>query len=181
LTIGLKTCSPPLFHSEFFHSEVGVLNLIVPKNITDMSQKRPIRLVTLNILPFIMVITLSAVSESTRIGLFVMKPHLESMCFVLSEDSMFVHDLFFRYLHLHVDERKTDKSLSYKPAEALSLYDGEDEIMVMMYDKEQPRVHIPVEISLTPAARLSHTACSHSTNMSDDPPNLAYILSLPFR
>jgi hypothetical protein len=55
----------------------------------------------------------------------------------------------------------------------LSLDDSEDEIMVMMYDTEQPRVHIPVGISLTPAARLSQTACSHSTNMSDDPPNLA--------
>jgi hypothetical protein len=62
----------------------------------------------------------------------------------------------------------------------LSLYDDEDEIMVMMYDTEQPRVHISVEISLTPAARLSQTARSLSTNMSNDPPNLGYILSLPF-
>jgi hypothetical protein len=57
----------------------------------------------------------------------------------------------------------------------LSLYDGE-ETMVTMYDTEQPRVNIPVGIFLTPAARLSHTARTHRTNMSDDPPNLAYFI-----
>jgi hypothetical protein len=96
---------------------------------------------------------------------------------------MFVHDLFFRYLYLHVHEEKTDRSkrLERLSLGALSQYDGEDEIMVMMYDTEQPRVHISAGISLTLAAQLSQSAHSHSTNMSDDPPNLAHILSLPFR
>jgi hypothetical protein len=108
--IGLKTCSLPLFHSKFLHFDLGVIH-ILPKNISDISQKRPIALLTLNLLPFVpfilTMITLSAVSGSTRIGLFVMKPHLESMCFVLSKGSMFVHDLFFRYLHVH--KWKTDR------------------------------------------------------------------------
>jgi hypothetical protein len=43
--------------------------------------------------------------------------------------------------------------------------------MVMMYDTEQPRAHISVGISLRQAARLSHTARSHSMSMSNDPPN----------
>ena len=49
--------------------------------------------------------------------------------------------------------------------------------MVMMYDTEQLRVHISVEISLT----LNQTARDHSSYMSDDSPNLANILSSPFR
>jgi hypothetical protein len=38
----------------------------------------------------------------------------EYVC-VISKGSMFVHDLFFRYLHVH--ERKTDRTKSYKPAD----------------------------------------------------------------
>jgi hypothetical protein len=79
--IGLKTCSPPLFHSEFLHFEFGVID-VIPKNISDISQKRPIGLLTLNHLPLIIVVTFSALSGSTRIGLFEMKPkthHLDSM------------------------------------------------------------------------------------------------------
>jgi hypothetical protein len=102
---------------------------------------------------------------------------------------MFVHDLLFKYMH--VDERKMDRSKSYtviRPTTrlerlcsgALSLYDGEDEIVVMMYDTEQLLVHIFAGIFLTPAARLSQTARSHSTNMSDDPPNLAIVYHCPF-
>ena len=82
-TIGLKTCSLPLFHSEFLHFDLKAINLIFTKNISDISQKRPIGLLTLDFLPFVMAIsTLTTVSGSTRFGLFVMKPNtqrLESM------------------------------------------------------------------------------------------------------
>jgi hypothetical protein len=72
--IGLKTCSLPLSHSEFLHLNLRLVDLILPKNISDMSQKCPIRLLALNLLPLIMsMITLSAVNRSTRIGLFVIK------------------------------------------------------------------------------------------------------------
>jgi len=40
----------------------------------------------------------------------------EYVC-VLSKGGMFVYDLFFRYLYLHVHERKTDGSKSYQPAD----------------------------------------------------------------
>ena len=77
--IGLKTHSPLLFHYEFLHFNLMVINFI-PKNISDISQKRPIGLLTLNSLPFIMaIITLSAVSGSTGIGSFVMKPNAQSL------------------------------------------------------------------------------------------------------
>jgi hypothetical protein len=63
-----------LFHFEFLRSDlIGGVILVLQKNISDISQKRPIRLPALNLLPFIMAgVTLSAVSGSTRIGLFVM-------------------------------------------------------------------------------------------------------------
>ena len=82
LTIGSKTCSLPLFYSEFLHLNLRSMTIIFPKYTSDMSQKCPIRLLTLNLLPFIIpTITLSATSVSTRIGLFVMgnTQHLESM------------------------------------------------------------------------------------------------------
>jgi hypothetical protein len=81
LTMGLKTCSPPLFYSGILHFNLLVIT-IIPKSISDISQKRAIRLLTLKLLPLIMVLTLSAVSGSTRIGLFVIKSntqHHESM------------------------------------------------------------------------------------------------------
>ena len=82
-TIGSKKCSLPLFHSEILHSTSGVVNLILPKNISDVSQKRPIGLLILNILSIIMaIVTFSAISGSMRIGLFVVKTNsqcLESM------------------------------------------------------------------------------------------------------
>jgi hypothetical protein len=84
LTIGLKTCSFPLFPSEILHLNLRVI-IILPKNISDISQMRPVRLLTLNPLPLIMaIITLSAVSGSTRIGLFVMKTNTQCL------ESMFV-------------------------------------------------------------------------------------------
>jgi hypothetical protein len=82
-TIGLKICSLPLFHSEFLHLILWVMNNFFPNNISDISQKRPIGLLTLNLLPFkIAKGAICAVSGSTRNGLFVMKTNthlLESM------------------------------------------------------------------------------------------------------
>ena len=187
MTNGLKTCSLPLFHSEFLHFDLGVINFIFPKNISDISQKRPIRLLTLNHFPFnTEVITISTVSESTRIGLFVMTPnaqHLESM-FASFQRVACLFTIYSSGICICTNGRRTHQShigcrttrLERLCSGALSLYDGGDEIMVMIYDPEQPRVHISAGISLTPAARLSHTARSNSTNMSNDPPNLAYIL-----
>jgi hypothetical protein len=80
LTIGLKTCSLPLFPSEFLHL-IFWLIIVLPKYISDISQNCPVGLLTLNILPFTMA-PHSALSRSTRIGFFVMKTksqHLESM------------------------------------------------------------------------------------------------------
>ena len=83
-SIGSKTCSPPLFHSKFLHFCSLVINFI-PKNISDISQKCPIRRLTLNLLPFVPfpimpMISIYAVSGSTRFGLFAMKPKcLKSM------------------------------------------------------------------------------------------------------
>jgi hypothetical protein len=77
--IGLKTRLPLSLHYEFLHFNLMVINLN-PKNISDISQKRPIRLPTLNLLPFIVaIITLSAVSGSTGIGSFAMKPNTQSL------------------------------------------------------------------------------------------------------
>jgi hypothetical protein len=146
-----------------------------------MSPKCLVRLLTLNLLPFIMsTITFSAASGTTRIGLFVIKTNSQSL------ESMFasfrrvdvcsrsIPQVFACEHRSHISRRTT--LLERLCSGALSLGDSEDEIMAMMYDTEQRRVHISVEISLKPAVRLSQT-----TNMSDDPPNLAYILSLPFR
>jgi hypothetical protein len=78
LTTGSKTCSLPLFHSEFSNFNLG--EFIFPTHISDISQKRPIRLLTLNILPFkITKIALSTVSGSMGIGLFVMKPDTQRL------------------------------------------------------------------------------------------------------
>src|SRR5580692_1317576 len=74
--IGLKTCSLPLFHSEILH--LNFLIITLPINISDMSQKRPVRFLTLIFLPFKMaMIAHSAISGSTRIGLFVMKANTQ--------------------------------------------------------------------------------------------------------
>jgi len=115
LTIGLKTCSFPLFHSEFLHLNFGAKNFIVSKNISDISQKRPIRLLTLNLLPLSMVLILSAVSGSTRIGLFVIKPNTQH------HEGMFASfrrvACLFTYSSGIAYERKTDRSKSYKLAD----------------------------------------------------------------
>ena len=198
LTNLLKTCSLPLFHSEFLHLNFGAKNFIVSKNISDISQKRPIRLLTLNILPLITIIlknltlstfntgsvfiTLSAVSGSMRIGLFAMKTN--SQC----SESMFasfqrVACLFTIYSSgICMCTNGSRSSISRRTTRlerlcmgAMSLYDGEGEIMVMMYDTEQPRVYIS---ALTPAARLSQTTRSRSANKSDAPPNFAYSIAL---
>jgi hypothetical protein len=77
-----------------------MLIFVFTKNISDISQKHPVRLLTLNLLPFIMpAFTLTTVSESTRFG-FV---HTQEYVCVLSKGSMFVHDLFFIYLHAQVE------------------------------------------------------------------------------
>jgi hypothetical protein len=82
MTIGLKACSLHLFPSETLHFSLRVL-IILPNNISDISQMRPVRLLTLNLLLFVTTrFTLSAVSGSTRIGFFVIKTntqHLRSM------------------------------------------------------------------------------------------------------
>jgi hypothetical protein len=184
-TIGLKTCSSPLFHSGNLHLIFWVI-IIIPKNISDISQKRPVRLLILNPLPFIMAkTTLSAVSGSTRIGSFVMKTNSQRRESMLASFQRVACLFTIYYLGIckrtngrrtgrgHISRRTT--RLERLCMGAMSLYDGEGEIMVMMYDTEQPRVYIS---ALTPAARLSQTTRSRSANKSDAPPNFAYSIAL---
>jgi hypothetical protein len=85
--IGLKTRSPPLFHSEFLHSNLFAVMIldIIPKTFSDISQRRPTGLLAWNLLPFKMaIITLSAVGGLTRFGLFVMNlAHRRTRVYIL--------------------------------------------------------------------------------------------------
>jgi hypothetical protein len=161
--IGSKTCSPPLFHSEILHLIFWVI-IILLKNISDISQKCPIRLLTLNPLPFFMaLITLSAVSGSTRFGLFVMETNTQRL------ESMFVSFRMVACLFMIYSSGICMwTSKAYKPADDATREPCRCMMMILLMVLTIWLHPVDLDISVEQQTNLSARtkSCRHSANHS---------------
>jgi hypothetical protein len=91
LTIGLEAILLPLFHSEYFYSNLIGVDVIPPWHIADMSRRRSIKLLTLNYFSFVMALVvmfamfaIAALSGLTGSGLYAKERNTPSIAGALT-------------------------------------------------------------------------------------------------